>query len=175
MRTIRIKAYKFDELSDSAKETVLNHFQGALTENYWWEFTYEDAKNIGLKITSFDLDRNRHAKGHFILDAGEVADKIIVDHGKDCQTYKTAKQFVDDWNTLVEKYSDGIETDKVTEENEYDFDNDMDDLEAEFLESLLEDYSIMLQKECDYLDSEESLTDFITSNDYEFTKEGKLI
>jgi hypothetical protein len=39
----------------------------------------------------------------------------------------------------------------------------------------LEDYSIILQKECDYLSSEESIIETIEANDYEFDIDGNLI
>jgi hypothetical protein len=57
----------------------------------WWQTTYEDAENMGLKITSFDLDRNRHAKGCFITNAMECAESILRDHGETCDTYIEAQ------------------------------------------------------------------------------------
>ena len=51
----------------------------------------------------------------------------------------------------------------------------MIDLENEFLQSLLEDYSIMLQNESEYLQSAEAIRETIEANEYEFTEDGKLI
>jgi hypothetical protein len=53
--------------------------------------------------------------------------------------------------------------------------DDLSDMEANFLDSLLEDYAIMLQKEYEYLQSEEAITETIVANEYEFTEEGKQI
>ena len=56
-----VNIYKYDELSDKAKENVLSYF--AELDYGWWEFTYDDAERIGLKITSFDLYRNTISGG----------------------------------------------------------------------------------------------------------------
>jgi hypothetical protein len=53
--------------------------------------------------------------------------------------------------------------------------DDLSDIEDNFLDSLLEDYSIMLQKEYEHLQSEESIIETIVANEYEFTEEGKQI
>ena len=47
-------------------------------------------------------------------------------------------------------------------------------LEAEFLKSILEDYSIILQKEYEYLTSREAVEETIEANDYHFTENGNL-
>ena len=77
MRTIEIKAYLFNELSEEAKEKAVQNLSNINVQFDWWHFIYEDAKNIGLKITSFDLYRNKHANGEFLLSAAEVAANII--------------------------------------------------------------------------------------------------
>lgn len=175
MRTIETKIYTFAELSDEAKEKAIQNLSDINVNFQWWESTYEDAKNIGLNITSFDLDRNRHAKGEFISYAYDCAKKIVSNHGKDCETYKTAETFIFDYDSLVKKYSDGIKTNVVTEENEYYFYCDCEELEAEFLRSILEDYSIILQNECEYLQSDEAIIQTIGANEYEFTEDGNQI
>jgi len=53
------KVYKFSELSEKAKETVLEK-QWDINISYdWWDSTYDDAANIELKITGFDIDRGK--------------------------------------------------------------------------------------------------------------------
>jgi hypothetical protein len=165
--------YTFDELSDEAKEKALEECRDINVCFDWWEFIYEDAERIGLKIQSFDLDRRRHATGKFIESAFDCASKIIKEHGEKCETYKTAKAFLSDWAELVTKYSDGINTQEVCEDNEYEFDQEADELESEFLKSILEDYSISLQNEYEYLYEDEAVRETIEANEYEFTEEGK--
>ena len=166
MRIKETKVYKFDELTDKAKEKVLHDMYDLNVYYDWWEGVYEDAANVGLKLTSFDLDRNRHAKGEFTLSAAEVAANIIRDHGEQCETYKTTQAFLDEINSLAMPDDD---SDEFSE-----WENKMLELEDEFLKSLLEDYSIMLQKEYEYLTSEEAIIETIQANDYEFTEDCKL-
>jgi hypothetical protein len=52
---------------------------------------------------------------------------------------------------------------------------DTEDIDANFLRSLLEDYRIMLQKEYEYLTSEETIIETIEANEYEFTEKGEMI
>ena len=174
MKTIEIKIYKFSELSEGAKEKAINNLRDINVDYDWWDCTYDDAKEAGLKINSFDLDRNRHATGEFIETGFECASKIIKNHGEMCETYKTAKEFLNDYEEMFEKYEDPQKPGYVAEEYESDFDNDLDELEKEFLKSILENYSILLQQESEYLMSDESIIETIEINDYDFTADGKL-
>ena len=47
MREKTIKLYQFDELSDKAKETAIKKLYGINIDYGWWEFVYEDVKEIG--------------------------------------------------------------------------------------------------------------------------------
>lgn len=170
MKTVEIKVYQFSELSEDAKNKAIQNLSDINVNFEWWEFTYEDAKNIGLEIQSFDLDRNRHAKGQFLYFANEVAANILKEHGDTCNTYLTAFNFMEDWQPIFNDYMD------VNSENyeSRDLENQLQDLEDEFLNSLLEDYSILLQKESEYLQSEKAIIETIELNEYDFTEDGKL-
>lgn len=48
-------------------------------------------------------------------------------------------------------------------------------LEEEFLDSILEDYRIMLEKEIEYQESEEQVAEMMEANEYEFDENGKRI
>jgi len=170
MKTIEIQIYKFDELSENAKQNALNKYCDINVCHDWYEFTFDDAKEIGLKIDSFDLDRNRHANGIFLLAANEVAQNIFNNHGENCKTFKIAASFIEDWQPIFNDYMN--EDSKNYECN--DLEDKMNDLENDFLKSLLHDYSIMLQNECEYLQSEEAIKETILCNDYDFTADGKI-
>ena len=175
MRTIQTSVYNFSELSNEAKENATSKLWGLNVDHDWWEFTYDDASQIGCKISGFDLDRANYCNLDFIDSPEEVASQILENHGETCETYKTAKQFLTDRDSLVFQYSDGVHTDVVSEENEYDFDNDLDQLEADFKKSLSEDYRIMLSNEFDYLTSETAIIETIEANSYEFDEDGNLV
>lgn len=169
MRTIRIKLYKFSELSESAKQKAIENLSDINVDYNWWTSTYEDAENIGLKITSFELDRNRHAKGDFLLSANEVAQNIFSNHGHECETYTTAEKFMKEWEPIFINYMD--EEHEMYESKESE--EQLQEIENEFLISLLEDYSIMLQNEFEYLQEEEAIIETIEANEYEFTITGE--
>lgn len=63
-RTIRKKIYKFEELSDKAKQKVIEDNYCWNVEHNWWEFVYEDAAQLGIKITGFDLGRGNDITGN---------------------------------------------------------------------------------------------------------------
>lgn len=165
-RTIRTKVYLFNELSKDAKQKAIETMCCINVDSDWWQSTYEDAANVGLKLTGFDLDRNRHAKGEFTLAANEVAANIFRDHGDMCETYKTAESFMNEWQPVFNEYM--TEPDNMTE-----LETKLIDIEYEFLNSLLEDYSIILQKESEYLQSDDAIQETIEADEYEFTSEGK--
>ncbi len=164
MRTETITIYNFAELSEQAQENVINNFCDINVMSEWWELVYEDAKRIGLRIISFDLDRNRHADGNIILSVAEVCQNIFNEHGETCETYKTAERFMQEWQPVFNKYLE-------TEEGE----DVLLDMEQEFEKLLLEDYAIMLQKEYEYLTSCEAIIETIEANEYEFDEDGNLI
>lgn len=155
--------YPFNELTDEAKEKAIELLAGINVNYEWWNFTYENAAQAGIKITSFDLVRgNTTCEGKLIDDAENVAKKIIDQHGACCATHKTATEFIEARNELVSKCLNGMNFNKV------------DELEDEFKQSILEDYRIMLQKEYEYLTSEEAIVETVEANEYEFTEDGKL-
>jgi len=153
--------YKFEELSEDAQDKALELLGDINIDYDWFDTTYEDAANIGLKIEGFDIGRGNYCKGHFTQSAEDVAKAIIENHGKDCETYKTASAYLEELNKIKAKTPD-------------DEDIYSDDEDAEFLRSLCEDYRIMLQKDYEYLTGREAIIETIKANEYEFTEEGKL-
>lgn len=175
MKTITIKLYSFSELSKEAQQKVLENLSHINVDHGWWESTYEDAKNIGLKITGFDLDRARHAKGEFLLSADEVAQNILKSHGDACETYKTAQKFIDECKIVISSTPVVFEEGTDDEFEDYSDRNfQIEELEQAFLESLLEDYFIILQNECEYLQSKEAIIETIEANEYTFEENGKM-
>jgi len=174
MQTKTYNAYTFDELSDEAKEKAVDNLRDINVSYEWWDDTYYDAKEVGLEIKSFDLDRNRHATGKFIDGIENVARLIIENHGAHCETHKTALSYQQDRDALVSKLSDGKNTSEVSEDKLYEFDNECDELDEQFLKDLLENYSIVLQNEFDYLTTDEAIIEIILANDYQFTEDVKI-
>ena len=171
--TVILTYHRFDELDEQARQNALNRLWDCNVDYDWWQHDYEDAANIGLKISSFDCDRGKIDISYLAGHTGEdVARAILKEHGETCDTYKLAAAFLADREDLVKKYSDG--GDKVTEENEYDFDCELDDLESEFLSDMGEEYLSSLSKEYDYLTGEEAIKETIEANEWEFDTGGNL-
>lgn len=168
MRTIRTKVYKFNELNETAQEKAIEKLYDINVYYEWWESIYEDAENIGLKITGFGIERGSYCDGDFIFDAENVAKTIISEHGTECETFKTASNF-------LKEYAPKCEVWWNSDESNYDIENELEELKENFLKSLLEDYRIMLQQEYEYQTSKEAIIETIEANEYEFTQDGRMI
>lgn len=169
MKKKTIELYQWNELPEEWKKNVLDKHFSINVDHEWWNFTYEDAKTAGIKITEFDTDR--FCKGEFIEDALFCANAIIKEHGEECETYKTAKQFLAERDEIVNtapKDKDG----EVEDESELD--EKLDACEEEFRKSILEDYRIILRKEFEYLTSEEAIAETFEANKYYFDETGSI-
>lgn len=170
MRIKTINIYQFDELNEDAKERAREWWRAAAGSDEWWDGVYMDADRAELKITGFDLDRQR-ITGSFNEDAMTTARAIIADHGDTCGTYKTAAAFLGARDKII----DEAPRDGDGEfEDERELDSQLDDVEKEFLHDILEDYRLMLQRELAYQMSDEAVDECICSNEYEFTEDGKI-
>jgi hypothetical protein len=157
IKTTEIKVYKFDELTDEQKQKAIEKLCDINVDFEWWQSVYMDAENIGLKITGFDIDRGSYCTVELIDDLHTVILSIIREHGEDCETYKTAKEFE---ARLI-----------FNEDNEIE---NLDELEDEFLHSIGEDYRIILQHEYEYQTSEAAIIETIEANEYEFDEDGNI-
>ena len=160
MRTIRTKIYNFTELSEEAQQYAITKYYDINTDYNWWENVYQDAENIELNITSFDLER-KEITGKLYNGGLTTAKNIIDNHGKDCDTYKLAEQFIKEFEE-AEKL--------VREEDFYDY---FYDREKIFLKDVLNCYFKMLENELEYRESEEAITETL-SNAYEFLSDGTI-
>jgi len=161
MKTIQLALLEFSELGEDAKSKAIQQFAYFNVEEDWWRFIYEDAEQIGLKITSFDIDRGAYCNGEFIVDAKATADLIVGNHGDQTGTYQTAKFFL---NRLLEHEKKAPVNDQNAEQ--------MDGFGDKFLKSLLYDYLLILRYEYDYLISEKAIIEAIEGNDFVFTTDG---
>ena len=171
MRQETKTVYMFDELSDDAKEKARDWWRESLGYDEWRESVYEDAERVHIEITGFDLDR-AEISGRFTIEPHLVADEIQDDHGEECETYKTAGAYLKERDKLIDEWP----RDEDGEfENEGDLDDRLDELDAEFLHDILEDYRIMLREELEYQESDENVDETIRANEYEFYEDGSRI
>ena len=172
MREDITKVYPFDELSDEAKETAIEKMYDINIFYEWWESVYDDAATIGLVIEEFDIDRGSYCRGKWNEDAEDTAHLILERHGEACETHKDATAFLEECHEAKKVYNAQPDYDpdyeEFTESDEYE------ELCEEFQRTICEDYRIILQKEYEYLTSEEVIIETIEANEYEFTEDGKL-
>lgn len=174
--TVTTKIYKFDELSESAKEKAREWFRQGALDYDWWDFIYEDAARIGLKIEHFDIDRHDIGGKIKHADYAGTACKILKEHGEQTDTYILAAEFLKDCQTLdaeiesIEALDDPNDTmlDRLSTAKD-----EKETLEKEFEYALLQEYFSMLSQEVEYLMSDEQVDESILSNEYEFTEDGR--
>jgi hypothetical protein len=168
MKTKTIILYSFDELSDEGKQKAIENLSDINVDHSDWDNTTEDAEQIGLKIIS--LDDHRPNKGEFINSAKECAELILANHGDMCESYKTAKTFLDEYLPALKAWESNEENDGFP----FEYETEATDMSEEFLKSILEDYRIMSNKNYEYMTSDEAIIETIKANEYTFTENGKL-
>lgn len=165
MKTKTIIVYRYSELTDEAKQRAREWYLSAGSEyDDAWDSTLEDAKNIGLIIEQ--IGQHHANRGHFERYAENTAERIMKEHGKMCETYKTAKRFLDARKALL--------VDENGDMSLYDEDK-AEELEKEFLHDILEDYRVLHEMDIEYRESEESISEAMEANEYEFDKNGKRV
>jgi hypothetical protein len=81
MKTINLNLYQFDELDASAQQKAVNQLQSTNVDYNWWDFIYDDAETIGLKIIEFYFDPIPTANGKLVLAFEDVVSAIKKNHG----------------------------------------------------------------------------------------------
>ena len=144
------QAYKFEELTHDAQQRAINSLCDINVDHDWWDYIYDDAERAGIKITSFGLDRNRHATSK-IESPAETARLILEQHGDTCETYKTAQAWLKEY-TPVSEYHDRLEAIAYNARGRFCTYNKLiqtqeiiADLNDDFSKEITEDYSIILQ------------------------------
>lgn len=162
-----ITLYQFAELpTETAKNVARDWFRECSYNDDWYSAIYEDAANVHLKITAFDIGRGQRIEGEF-TDSAEIAAKAILEnHGPECDTFKTATAYL----TALKALEDTLPADAdYTVRDAEGFDA----IEGEFLKSLLADYAKQLRDESEYIDSDEYIDEGICANEYTFLITGK--
>jgi hypothetical protein len=163
--TVTVTAYTFDELSDKAKDKARERMRSCLDGDELAQGTVEDADQVGIEITGWDIGRAQQCDLAFREDADETAALILANHGEECDTHKAATAYRAAIANLASKY---------TEETE-DHDENMaaDKIRAAFMVELEGCYLRMLTSEHEDRLSDEAIDEDIRANDYLFTEEGK--
>lgn len=211
MRTQTTTIYKFDELSDEAKQTAINNNRSWSVQDFeWWDSSYESfAEAAGL----FGLDIRQTRKS--LMGGGNCYDPAIFFSGFSSQgdgacfeghyTYKkgalkaTKQAFPTDYKLLrivrdlqtLQQRNFYQLTATTKHRGRYNHSGCMDITvdradgkavsggDEESLKQLFRDFADWiyshLEKEYDYLTSDESVAESLSANEVEFTEDGQTI
>lgn len=148
-REVKQTVYRFDELEEDVQAKVIESFRHALVDDsYWFEIIEEDAASVGVKILSYD---GRTCEIELKEYPQDVANMILKDHGDSCDTYQTAKNFIE----CLDEEGNASEEDI-----------------REFRLQLAEDYRIMADREYEYMTSDECIDEWLCGTDREFLADG---
>lgn len=154
-KDITVTVYEYNELNAKAKVKAMQWFLECSMGDVWWKDIYEDAKTIGLEITSFD----RIAEGKLILTLRQSIDAILANHGEICNTHEIAVKYKERLDKpRGKRFKMNVLSELLTKT---------------YLRELLAAYHTQLMGEQEYLSSDEYLAEGIEANGYTFTKDGK--
>ena len=164
MRIIETKVYQFEELDKQTKEKAIDNYRHiSVNDDSWFEWIKEDLISVGIELRSFDIDRGSFAEIH-LKDFYETCDLILKWHGENCETYKIAERYIEEYQDIQYHIKD----------DEY-LDEKLDDLDEEYQKEFSEEVLSMLRFEFEHMTSDEYIIEMFEANEYEFTEEGKLI
>jgi hypothetical protein len=169
MKTQSITTYSFNELSEESKKKVLSKYIETAISDYWYEDTYFSAKEQGVEITGFDLDRGQRIDGEFIWEHIEVADNMLNDITKGHPLYTISEQFRKERDEICENWEKDENDEPI---NTDELDEKLDELEGQYEKDILWEYWKILRNEYEYLYSNEYLCEYFEDNDYQFTENG---
>lgn len=161
MKEVIVQTYKFSELSDDAKKKAIEEHWNVLSFFEWWDFIYDDAKRLGLKINAFDL----YPKSIDITyqdDPEDVANAILKEYGHSMDIHNTATEYLARYNQI----------EQLVEEDEILPSDELEQLNEDFLHDLGECFLSLLNSEYEWRTSDEAIGEELEINDYDFTADG---
>lgn len=187
MRVETKEIYKFEELTPEVQQKVVDNNRDWNVDYNWWEFAYDEIEEYW-SLYGIRIVRNKRSGMYFNLDRGSYfyADDVYVeDYGKLRRALGICKRSLEgqildgnvrfgirhfgggDAKTTVEVvWSGDIRDDdgKISEK--------LEDQITELVDNLCSQALSDLQREYDYLTSDEAIRESIISNESEFDWEG---
>lgn len=181
MRTVTItkELYKFEELRPEIQQKVIDNNRDWNVDHNWWGFAYDEIaelwKQRGLGTDDHKKDNgpfyftpdsgaNFHATGVYVDDYNNLFKALNI-----LPTSEMAENIQDNVRFTVQYYGGGSA--KTIVDGFYLTDEGHDAVQK-LVDDLCEDSLDYLQKEHDYLTSDETIRESIISNESEFDWEG---
>jgi len=189
MRTEQIQIYKFNELGEEEKETAIqNQRENEFYLDYeWYDYLHEEFKEelnkIGVDCKSFLWDLN--SRNEFKAEDLKVIDnqKFLKEVG--FINWLVMNELREDKTTLYDIFlnEDGEADLSYEFNNEDDFNNkeyeerqkEADEIIVKienYFDEKFKEFHNRLQKDYDYLLSDEAIKEYLENNEYEFKKDG---
>jgi hypothetical protein len=196
MRTVEKTVYKFDELSDKAKEAARDWFRRDYPHPDWWDHIYEDAEAVGKILgVTFDHKNAYHQpsiwfNGFYDQGSGSAFDgtysyakgctrNIRVYAPQDKELHRIADDLLEAQRKAFYKLSASCKSRRcnwldVTVYDDFSYASTAPHYEE--VAQALRDFNHwifkQLQTEYEYLMSDEQVDESILANDYEFDEDG---
>lgn len=198
MRTIETVVYKYDELSDAAKAKAREWYLNGGLNYDWWDFCYEDFVRV-VEILGIEFSTRRNSKepeiyftgfycqgsgssfvGTYRYAKGALA-KIKGYAPQDEELHRIAKALQDVQSRYFYKLAARITSHRdssISVEVWHDDDcyRDIGDAEDE-ITTLMNDFNHWmfrsLEREYEWLTSDEAVEENIRANEYEFDEDGR--
>lgn len=197
-RTVSKEIYKFAELSEEAKEKARDWYRTGGLDYEWWDFVFEDAKTVGA-LLGIEIDNvyfsgfasqgdGAQFVGSYAYKRGALAavkayapsDATLAGIAANLQDLQRRNFYALSASVSSRRhYSHEYCTDiAVYDERDHAYNgmasDDAADGIAEFLRDFMHWIYKQLENEWEYLNSDESVDEAITANEYEFTADGEL-
>lgn len=187
MRVETKEIYTFEELTPEVQQKVVDNNRDWNVDYNWWEFAYDEIEEHW-SLYGIHIVRNKRNRMYFNLDCGSYfyADNVYIeDYDKLCRALGICKRSIEgqilDGNVHFGVRHFGGGNAKMTVEVSWNFyEHDSNEIIAEKLEermielvdNLCSQALTDLQREYDYLTSDEAIRESIIGNESEFDWEG---
>lgn len=169
---VEYTVFPLAELTGKAREKALCTLSEFNTEFDWYQSVYDDAtESADIVIEEFDI-YHRTIGLKFLTSAEQTAQKILQNHGNTCDTYKLAHKFLHDLADIKQAFPGQF--DDMGNPEEFAREEEISELEQDFLKSLRREYLSLLTQEYEYRSSEPALIELAEANEYLFHADGTI-
>lgn len=191
MKTVKIKTYTFEELSEEAKQKAIDDARNGdyYLSREWWDCVYDYWKEELAKLGFYEIDISFSGfwsqgdgasfTGKMYLEDYLRARKIYnkyrgllkFSYEQPCKIIRVTNHYVHERTTTPDIYMETSEMDdkqlaKLQELENY-ISNDIEELNHQIYKELEEEYNGLME--------DDAIAEHLTINEYQFTSEGKDI
>lgn len=202
MKTIEMKLYKFNELSEETQEKVINDIRNSnwYMNWEWWDFIYEQFIEDVLPQNGFDATKI-YFSGFWsqgdgaMFEYDSISDELVNEFIESLDLSPMRKNWLREWSYIsssgkhsghyyhekscshratIEPDNGDIEPNGNIANWIYSFQIDFEDwIEDKYVDSACYLYKV-LEQEYEEITSDDHIKYFLINNDYEFTEDGEM-